>query len=104
VARHDRVISAYPELECRFDPSHVVKSGRQLYLDTGTNAVVRRRTNPWTENVARRLGLNSRLRWLPAAGQAAFLVLNYDWRKDAFSNLQPFVVATTLKFNYTFRY
>ncbi len=56
------------------------------------------------DNVSRRLGLNSRLRWLPAAGQAVYFVVNYDWREDAFDRLQPFLAETTLKFSYTFRY
>ena len=56
------------------------------------------------DNVSRRLGLNSRLRWLPNQGQSAYLVVNYDWREDAFGNFQPFVAETTLKFNYTFRF
>jgi len=56
------------------------------------------------DNVSGRLGLNSRLRWLPRQGQSAYLVVNYDWREDAFGNLQPFFTETTLKFNYTFRF
>ena len=56
------------------------------------------------DNVSGRLGLNSRLRWLPAPGQSAYLVVNYDWREDAFGNFQPFFAETTLKFNYTFRF
>jgi hypothetical protein len=56
------------------------------------------------DNISRRLGVNSRLRWLPAAGQAAYLVVNYDWREDLNGNFQPFFAETTLKFNYTFRF
>ena len=56
------------------------------------------------DNVSGRLGLNSRLRWLPRQGQVAYLVFNYDWREDAFGNFQPFFAETTLKLNYTFRY
>lgn len=56
------------------------------------------------DNLSGRLGMNSRLRWLPAAGQSAFLVVNYDWREDAFGGFQPFLAETTLKFNYTFRF
>jgi len=56
------------------------------------------------DNVSGRLGLNSRLRWLPAQGQSAYLVVNYDWREDAFGDFQPFVAETTLKVNYTFRF
>ena len=56
------------------------------------------------DNVSGRLGLNSRLRWLPTPGQSAYLVVNYDWREDAFGDFQPFIAETTLKFNYTFRF
>ena len=56
------------------------------------------------DNVSGRLGLNSRLRWLPRQGQSAYLVVNYDWREDAFGDFQPFFAETTLKFNYTFRF
>lgn len=55
-------------------------------------------------NVSHRLGLNSRLRWWPTMGQMAYLVVNYDWREDAFGNFRPFLAETTVKFNYTFRY
>ena len=56
------------------------------------------------DNVSGRLGLNSRLRWLPTPGQSAYLVVNYDWREDIFGNFRPFLAETTLKFNYTFRF
>lgn len=56
------------------------------------------------DNVSRRLGLNSRLRWWPTPGQVAYLVVNYDWREDAAGNFDPFLAETTLKFNYTFRF
>jgi hypothetical protein len=56
------------------------------------------------DNVSRRLGLNSRLRWWPRMGQMAYLVVNYDWREDNYGNFRPFLAETTLKLNYTFRY
>lgn len=56
------------------------------------------------DNVSKRIGLNSRLRWLPAQGQVAYLVVNYDWREDVNGNFQPFLAETTVKFTYTFRY
>lgn len=56
------------------------------------------------DNVSRRLGVNSRLRWWPTPGQIAYLVVNYDWREDAAGNFQPFLAETTVKFTYTFRY
>jgi len=56
------------------------------------------------DNVSKRIGLNSRLRWWPAQGQVAYLVVNYDWREDARGDFQPFLAETTVKFTYTFRY
>ena len=56
------------------------------------------------DNVSRRLGINSRLRWWPTPGQVAYLVVNYDWREDTVGNFQPFVAETTVKFTYTFRF
>ncbi|MCP5360253.1 MAG: DUF5916 domain-containing protein [Steroidobacteraceae bacterium] len=53
------------------------------------------------DNVSGRLGLNSRLRWLPRSGQSVHLVVNYDWREDAFGDLRPYVAETTLKFGYS---
>jgi hypothetical protein len=56
------------------------------------------------DNISRRMGLNSRLRWLPRQGQVAYFVVNYDWREDAFGNFQPFLAETTAKFGYTLRF
>ncbi len=56
------------------------------------------------DNFSGRLGVNSRLRWLPALGQAAYLVFNYDWREDFDGGFKPVFAETTLKFNYTFRF
>jgi hypothetical protein len=57
------------------------------------------------DNVSEVLGINSRLHWIPRAGQEGFLVLNHnvqDFDKDnsfhsSFSDL-------SVKFNYTFRF
>ncbi|HRX91123.1 MAG TPA: hypothetical protein P5528_16910, partial [Steroidobacteraceae bacterium] len=56
------------------------------------------------DNVTGRLGLNSRLRWLPAPGQAVYLVLNYDWHEGLDGGFKPVFAETTVKFNYTFRF
>lgn len=56
------------------------------------------------DNVSGRLGVNSRLRWLPGEGQSMYFVVNYDWREDPFGNFRPNIAETTLKLNYTFRY
>jgi hypothetical protein len=34
----------------------------------------------------------------------AYLVVNYDWREDAYGNFQPFIAETTAKFGYTLRF
>jgi hypothetical protein len=57
------------------------------------------------DNVSEVLGINSRLHWIPRAGQEGFIVLNHnlqDFDKDnsfhsSFSDL-------SVKFNYTFRF
>ena len=57
------------------------------------------------DNISENLGLNSRLHWIPRAGQQAFLVLNWglvDADKD--NHFDSTVADLSLKFNYTFRF
>jgi hypothetical protein len=57
------------------------------------------------DNVSEGLGLNSRLHWIPRAGQQAFIVLNWgmtDADKD--NTFQSVTGDLSLKFNYTFRF
>lgn len=57
------------------------------------------------DNISENLGLNSRLHWIPKAGQQAFLVLNWgliDADKD--NHFDSTVADLSLKFNYTFRF
>jgi len=57
------------------------------------------------DNVSENLGLNSRLHWIPRAGQQAFLVLNWglvDADKD--NHFDSTIADLSLKFNYTFRF
>jgi len=57
------------------------------------------------DNVSETLGINSRLHWIPEAGQQAFLVLNYgfeDFDKD--NVFESTIADLSLKFNYTFRF
>ena len=57
------------------------------------------------DNVSEILGINSRLHWIPRAGQQGFIVLNHNLQdadkdnsfKSSFSDL-------SIKFNYTFRF
>lgn len=57
------------------------------------------------DNISEGLGLNSRLHWIPRAGQQAFVVLNWgaiDPDKD--NHFESTFADLSLKFNYTFRF
>jgi len=57
------------------------------------------------DNVSENAGFNSRLHWIPRAGQQAFLVLNWglaDLDKD--NHFNSTFADLSLKFNYTFRF
>jgi hypothetical protein len=57
------------------------------------------------DNISENAGFNSRLHWIPRAGQQAFLVLNRglsDLDKD--DHFEPTFEDLSLKFNYTFRF
>jgi len=57
------------------------------------------------DNVSENLGINSRLHWIPKAGQQAFLVLNWgliDADKD--NAFESTIADLSLRFNYTFRF
>ena len=57
------------------------------------------------DNVSENVGFNSRLHWIPRAGQQAFLVLNRglsDADKD--NHFESTFTDLSLKFNYTFRF
>ena len=58
------------------------------------------------DNVSDRLGVNSRIRWIPRQGQELFLVLNYDFldQSQGSRDFQSHLRDTTIKFSYTFRY
>jgi hypothetical protein len=67
-------------------------------------------TLSWTnliqyDNISENLGINSRLHWIPKAGQQAFIVLNWgliDPDKD--NSFDSTLADLSLKFNYTFRF
>ncbi|MDG2175405.1 MAG: carbohydrate binding family 9 domain-containing protein [Gammaproteobacteria bacterium] len=57
------------------------------------------------DNVSENLGINSRLHWIPKAGQQAFLVLNYGFEDlDKDNVFESTIADLSLKFNYTFRF
>ncbi|MES2623994.1 MAG: carbohydrate binding family 9 domain-containing protein [Pseudomonadota bacterium] len=57
------------------------------------------------DNVSENMGFNSRLHWIPKAGQQAFVVLNWgltDSDKD--NSFVSTIADLSMKFNYTFRF
>lgn len=57
------------------------------------------------DNISENFGINSRVHWIPRAGEQAFLVLNWgliDPDKD--NTFTSAVADLSLKFNYTFRF
>lgn len=57
------------------------------------------------DNVSEGIGINSRLRWIPRAGQEGYLVLNWglvDYDKD--NHFDSINGDLSMKFNYTFRF
>lgn len=57
------------------------------------------------DNISEALGVNSRLHWIPRAGQEGFVVLNHslqDFDKD--NSFKSEEADLSLKFNYTFRF
>jgi hypothetical protein len=57
------------------------------------------------DNLSEELGINTRLQWIPKAGQEGFIVLNYNLQDKDKDN--SFVAATaelSVKFRYTFRF
>ncbi len=57
------------------------------------------------DNVSEELGINTRLQWIPKAGQEGFIVLNYNLQdKDKDNTFQSAAADLSVKFKYTFRY
>jgi hypothetical protein len=56
------------------------------------------------DNQSEALGVNSRLQWIPKAGQEYYLIYNGGWREDIMSNFDPVGRSITLKVSHTFRF
>jgi hypothetical protein len=57
------------------------------------------------DNVSEVFGVNSRLQWIPKAGQEAFIVINHNAQDfDKNGSFQSALSDVTLKFTYTFRF
>ena len=57
------------------------------------------------DNLSENMGINTRLHWIPEAGQEAFIVLNYNLQdQDKDNTFHSTQSNLSLKFKYTFRY
>jgi hypothetical protein len=57
------------------------------------------------DNVSELLGINSRLHWIPRAGQEGFLVLNHNLQDlDKDNSFRSSFSDLSVKLNYTFRF
>ena len=57
------------------------------------------------DNVSEELGVNTRLHWIPKAGQEGFIVLNHNLEdKDKNASFNSAVAEMSVKFTYTFRF
>jgi len=57
------------------------------------------------DNVSEVLGINTRLQWIPEAGQEAFIVLNYNMEDaDKDNDFTSLTRDISIKFRYTFRF
>jgi hypothetical protein len=57
------------------------------------------------DNISEELGVNTRLQWIPRAGQEAFIVLNYNMQDvDRDNTFDTAFSDISIKFRYTFRF
>ena len=57
------------------------------------------------DNVSEIIGINSRLHWIPRAGQEGFIILNHNLQDiDKNDRFQSSLSDLSVKFNYTFRF
>jgi hypothetical protein len=57
------------------------------------------------DNVSEEIGINTRLQWIPKAGQEGFIVLNYGLEdRDQDNSFQMASADISVKFRYTFRF
>ncbi len=57
------------------------------------------------DNISEVIGINTRLQWIPKAGQEGFIVLNYNMEDaDKDNDFRPLTRDLSVKFRYTFRF
>jgi len=57
------------------------------------------------DNLSENFGINTRIQWIPEAGQEGFIVLNYNMQdRDKDNTFHSTLTDISIKFKYTFRY
>jgi hypothetical protein len=57
------------------------------------------------DNLSEEIGINTRLQWIPRAGQEGFIVLNYNMQdRDKNNRFESALSDLSVKFKYTFRF
>ncbi len=57
------------------------------------------------DNISENMGLNTRVQWIPEAGQEALIVLNYNMQdRDKDNTFHTALSDLSIRFRYTFRY
>ena len=57
------------------------------------------------DNLSEEIGINTRIQWIPRAGQEGFIVLNYNLQdKDQNNSFEAASSDLAVKFKYTFRF
>src|SRR5690606_42098985 len=58
-----------------------------------------------SDNLSEEVGINTRLQWIPRAGQEGFIVLNYNLEdRDQNNSFHSATSDLSVKFKYTFRF
>ena len=105
-----------PSSHFRFTLNYIVNDVQLPYGDFDTELIQSRSdiifssTMSWStliqyDNITEAVGINTRLHWIPRAGQEAFIVLNHNLQDiDLNNRFKSTLADLAIKFNYTFRF
>lgn len=104
--------SRYFAMELNYDRTDIsLPQGEFIARLTSLNTQVAFTTNLYWisllqyDNVSENMGLNTRLQWIPEAGQEALIVLNYNMQDtDKDNTFHSALSDLSIRFRYTFRY
>jgi hypothetical protein len=104
--------SKYFAMELNYDWTDIsLPQGEFIARLTSLNTQVAFTTNLYWisllqyDNISENMGLNTRLQWIPEAGQEALIVLNYNMQdRDKDNTFHTALSDLSVRFRYTFRY